>query len=178
MTRHAEQQIVQLITPSLEGMGYTLVRVLLDGAHPQRLQVMIDKADETPVTIEDCTEVSHMVSALLDVEDPIAGTYNLEVSTPGIDRPLTRLRDFERFAGLMARVEMQTDYEDQHPVKARLKGRIKGVDGQSILMTLDGQEKDVISLPFDAMLRAKLVMNDELIAFSADQLKANGKITD
>ena len=93
-------RIETLIGPSLQDMGYDIIRLQLSGAERPQLQIMIDRLDEESVTVDDCADVSRAVSAILDVEDPIAGAYTLEVSSPGIDRPLTRPRDFERFAGL------------------------------------------------------------------------------
>ena len=92
------ERVAALITGPLEGMGYELVRVHLShGARPV-LQVMAERTDGAAMSVDDCAEISHSVSALLDAEDPIVGAYTLEVSSPGIDRPLTRPRDFERFA--------------------------------------------------------------------------------
>src|SRR3546814_4087032 len=100
-------EVDRIIAPSLEAMGYELVRVHLSGAGRLTLQIMAERTDRATMTVEDCAEISRAVSALLDVEDPIAGPYTLEVSSPGIDRPLTPLADFDRFAGFDARVETQ-----------------------------------------------------------------------
>ena len=117
--------------------------------------------------VDDCAAVSRMVSALLDVEDPIVDSYNLEVSSPGIDRPLTRLKDFERWAGFDARVEM-TD-----PVggRRRFSGRLKGV--QDGLVTIDTGEEEV-ALPFAGMAKAKLLLTDELVAWSTQNRQVEG----
>ena len=99
------RRIADLIEPTLNDMGFVLVRVMLTGGHVPTLQIMAERPDGT-MNIDDCTELSRALSAYLDVEDPIEGEYNLEVSSPGIDRPLVRLADFSRFAGLEARVEL------------------------------------------------------------------------
>lgn len=152
-------KIAQLITPSLTDLGYELVRVRLTGSDRKVLQIMAEKADGT-MTIENCEEVSEVVSALLDVEDPISGTYDLEVSSPGIDRPLTREKDFERWAGFEAKVELDEAVDGQR----RFRGRLAGIrDGLILLQTDDGEQKE---LPFSDLRTAKLILTDELIAAS------------
>src|SRR5688572_12265936 len=100
-------RISDIIAPTLTGMGYELVRVTISGGrNNQTLQIMAERADNKPMTVEDCETISHTVSAQLDVSDPIASAYTLEVSSPGIDRPLTRLKDFARFAGHEAKVQL------------------------------------------------------------------------
>ena len=126
-------RIVAIVEPSLEAMGYELVRVMLSSGDRLVLQVMIDRADGEIVTIDDCTETSRAISALLDVEDPISDAYELEVSSPGIDRPLTRPKDFERFAGFQARVEVKAAVDG----RKRFRGRLLGVDGDSVRLAGD-----------------------------------------
>ncbi len=143
-------------------MGYEVVRVQISGGQRSVLQIMAERADGAPMTVEDCADISRSVSALLDVEDPIREAYTLEVSSPGIDRPLTRLKDFERFAGFEARLEsrMATDG------RKRFKGMLKGVeDGLVCIDTDQGPAR----LEFDNILRAKLVLTDELIRASQEQ---------
>ncbi|AWU94905.1 ribosome maturation factor RimP [Azospirillum ramasamyi] len=158
----ATGRIEQIITPSVEAMGYEVVRVQISGGQRSVLQIMAERADGAPMTVEDCADISRSVSALLDVEDPIREAYTLEVSSPGIDRPLTRLKDFERFAGFEARLEsrMATDG------RKRFKGMLKGVeDGLVCIDTDQGPAR----LEFDNILRAKLVLTDELIRASQEQ---------
>src|ERR1700733_12733059 len=100
-----EHRIAEMIEPSLDGMGYELVRVLMQGRQNPVLQVMAERKDGAGMTVEDCADISRQISALLDVDDPIAGAYSLEVSSPGIDRPLTRPKDFEAYAGFEAKLE-------------------------------------------------------------------------
>lgn len=99
------RRIQELIEPSLEDMGYEVVRVLYRSGENATLQIMAERKDDQPMNVDDCADISRVVSALLDVDDPITEAYNLEVSSPGIDRPLTRLKDFDRFRGFVARVE-------------------------------------------------------------------------
>jgi ribosome maturation factor RimP len=148
-------RIAELIEPTVSDMGFELVRVRLMGGDTPTLQIMAERPDGT-MTIEGCEELSRALSAYLDVEDPIDGEYNLEVSSPGIDRPLTRFGDFTRFAGLEVKVELAPGHEGQR----RFRGRLKGVDGNDILLEAeDGEHR----FPYSAISQAKLVLNDELI---------------
>ncbi len=158
----ATGRIEQIITPSVEAMGYELVRVQLTGGQRMVLQVMAERADGAPMTVEDCADISRAISAVLDVEDPIKSAYTLEVSSPGIDRPLTRLKDFERFAGFEAKLETRLAVDG----RKRFKGMLKGVeDGLVSIETEQGAAR----LEFDNILRAKLVLTDELIRASQGQ---------
>ncbi|WP_455172941.1 ribosome maturation factor RimP [Azospirillum largimobile] len=158
----ATGRIEQIITPSVEAMGYEVVRVQISGGQRAVLQIMAERADGAPMTVEDCADISRSVSALLDVEDPIREAYTLEVSSPGIDRPLTRLKDFERFAGFEARLESRMAIDG----RKRFKGMLKGVeDGLVCIDTEQGPAR----LEFDNILRAKLVLTDELIRASQEQ---------
>lgn len=156
------ERIANTITPSLNSMGYDLVRVQLMGAENPTLQVMCEKVDETMMTVEDCANISHAVSALLDVEDPIASAYSLEVSSPGIDRPLVSMKDYERFSGYVAKVETARPIDG----RKRFRGKILGLDGDEIRLAMDVGE---VRLPFSDVQRAKLVMTDELIAAAQQQ---------
>src|ERR1041384_5984662 len=97
-------RIAALIEPGLAAMGYALVRVLVDGKHQARVQIMAERSDGSGIGIGDCAATSRSASAILDVEDPIEGSFTLEVSSPGIDRPLTKAQDYSRFAGNLAKV--------------------------------------------------------------------------
>jgi ribosome maturation factor RimP len=138
------------------------VRVQISGGQRAILQIMAERADGAPMTVEDCADISRSVSALLDVEDPIREAYTLEVSSPGIDRPLTRLKDFERFAGFEARLESRMAIDG----RKRFKGMLKGVEDG--LVCID-TEQGAARLEFDNILRAKLVLTDELIRASQEQ---------
>jgi ribosome maturation factor RimP len=151
-----ERRIGDLLGPAAEGLGYELVRVMLAGGG--RLQVMAERRDGGPMTIDDCERLSRTVSAILDVEDPISGAYTLEVSSPGIDRPLVRRKDWERWTGHVARVEMNEPLDG----RKRFKGVLLGVEGDDARLRLeDGAE---VRLPLPRVARAKLVLTDALIA--------------
>lgn len=152
-------EVERLIVPSLEAMGYALVRVRLTGSGRPTLQIMAERKDGREMTVEDCAEISRTISAILDVEDPIAGAYLLEVSSPGIDRPLTRPEDFDRFAGHEAKVELSQPVDG----RKRFRGRLLGIDaGQVRIAAEDGE----CLLPLPAIRSAKLVLTDALIAES------------
>lgn len=154
------QRIEDLIAPTVADMGYDIVRVQVTGNQRQRLQVMAERRDGQAITVDDCAEISRAVSAILDVEDPISGAYTLEVSSPGIDRPLTRLADFDRFAGLDARVETEAPVDGRR----RFRGRLLGTEGESVKIR---QDDTVLDIPFGAIHRAKLILTDELLAMAS-----------
>jgi ribosome maturation factor RimP len=159
----ATARIAELIAPALAAMGFDLVRVRLSGAKRLVLQVMAERSDGT-MSIEDCSEASRVISAILDVEDPITSAYTLEVSSPGIDRPLVRAADYERFAGFEARLETAAPIDGQR----RFRGRLLGLDDQIVRIALDEGE---IGIPFAAIATGKLVLTDDLIAASLKQSK-------
>jgi ribosome maturation factor RimP len=152
-------EIARIIEPSLEAMGYRLVRVMQTGGqHRPTLQVMAERQDEAAMTVDDCAEISRSVSALLDVADPIADAYMLEVSSPGIDRPLVRPEDYDRYAGFEARIELTRP----HDGRKRFRGRLLGREGDdAVRLVAEGSE---FRLPFGAIARAKLILTDDLLA--------------
>ena len=150
-------QVTELIEPTLHDMGFGLVRVLMSGGQRPTLQVMVERLDQEPVTLDQCAEVSHAVSALLDVADPLPGAYRLEVTSPGLDRPLVRRADYQRFAGFEARLETELPIEGRR----RFRGRLLGLVGDQVRVALPEGET---SIPFDAIKKAKLVLTDELLA--------------
>lgn len=154
--------IERLIAPSVEAAGYDIVRVQFMGDNSETLQVMAERKDRRSVTVDDCANISRLVSAILDVEDPIARAYVLEVSSPGIDRPLVRMEDYTRFAGFEAKVETARPIDGRR----RFRGRLKGVSDGSILMALDGAEAEI---PFAEIRRGALVLTDDLIAASINE---------
>jgi ribosome maturation factor RimP len=154
--------IEAMIAPSLEAMGYRVVRVAVTGGRRATLQIMAERADEQAMTVEDCAEISRSVSALLDVADPIAGAYTLEVSSPGIDRPLVKREDFARFAGFEAKIELN----QPHDGRRRFRGKLLGVEGGEVRLLVDDAP---IALPLSAVTRAKLVLTEELLAASREQ---------
>ena len=150
-------RIAQAIEPSLEGMGYRLVRVVITSGRRPTLQVMAERQDDQPMTVEDCAQISHSVSAILDVADPIAGAYTLEISSPGIDRPLVRAEDYDRFSGFEARIELARPIEG----RKRFRGRLLGTSAENVRLATDMGE---LRLPLADVARAKLVLTDDLIA--------------
>ena len=132
---------------------------------------MIEHKDRVPVNVDDCADVSRLLSAILDVEDPLPGRYTLEVSSPGLDRPLVRLEDYVRFAGFEARIEMHRPFEGQR----RYRGRLQGVDEAlvkdeaSVKIECEGE---VLAIPFSGIRRASLVVTDDLIAAATREAEA------
>ncbi len=152
--KHALQDMLE---PVVESLGYELVRVLTIGMKNPTLQVMIDRKDGKEITVDDCAKVSRALSEVLDEKDPIENQYSLEVSSPGIDRPLTKPAHFERFAGYEAKIETSEEIEG----RKRFKGKITALDkNNNVHFNMDGTEY-VIS--FDAISKAKIVITDELL---------------
>lgn len=138
-------------------MGYRLVRVVITSGRRATLQVMAERLDDQPMTVDDCAQISHSVSVLLDVTDPIAGAYMLEISSPGIDRPLVRTEDYDRFSGFEAKIELARAIDG----RKRFRGRLLGTLGGRLRLATENGETQ---LPLDAVARAKLVLTDDLIA--------------
>ncbi len=156
-----EARIADRIAPTLADMGYELVRLSVLGHETPTVQVMADRADGSLINVDDCEQISHAVGAVLDVDDPIPGAWMLEVSSAGIDRPLTRAKDWERFAGHLAKVELEVPLDG----RKRFSGIVLGMrEGCGLLRLDDGQE---VALPLDDMRKARLVLTDELIEASA-----------
>jgi ribosome maturation factor RimP len=154
-------RIAQAIEPSLEAMGYRLVRVVITSGRRPTLQVMAERRDDQAMTVEDCAQISHSVSAILDVADPIAGAYMLEISSPGIDRPLVRAEDYDRFSGFEASIELARPIEG----RKRFRGRLLGTSAESVRLATETGE---VKLPLADVARAKLVLTDDLIAAARD----------
>ncbi len=151
--------MAEIITPVIEDMGFELVRVRLMGGETATLQIMADKANGG-IEVDDCAQISTAVSATLDVEDPLEDAYTLEVSSPGIDRPLTRLKDFDVWQGYEAKIET-TEMIDG---RRRFKGDIQGTEGNDVLIEIEDHGKPVtIGLKFEWLSDAKLVLTDDLI---------------
>ncbi len=150
------KKIERAITPAVESMGFEIVRVLLIGSGKPTLQILAERPDGK-ITLDECAKVSQAVSAILDVENILEETpYYLEVGSPGIDRPLTRLKDFERYAGQEARIEVDTPISG----RKRFKGVLAGVKGNDVLMTLETGEAEI---PFSDITHAKLAVKEDLI---------------
>jgi ribosome maturation factor RimP len=161
-----DRRLAAIVRPTIEGMGFELVRLRLKSGRKPTLQIMAERP-EGGIEVEDCARISRAVSAALDVEDPIAGEYTLEVSSPGIDRPLTRLKDFEHWADHEARLETAELIDGRR----RFRGRLAGIDGSAVLIEIpDG----TIGLDFDWLSDAKLVLTDALVAEALAARKAHG----
>lgn len=154
-------RIQNLIEPTLGDLGFEIVRVRISGKKKLSMQVMVEHKDGQGMTVDDCATISRAISALLDVEDPVKGAYTLEVSSPGIDRPLVRIGDFDRFQGFQAKIETNRPFNGRR----RFKGRLLGVEGEGVRIMINGQE---MKLPHPDIQRAKLVLTDDLIAASEE----------
>jgi ribosome maturation factor RimP len=157
-------KLLELLDPVAEAAGYEIVRLrLMGGAERRRLQIMAETPDGD-MKVEDCTRLSRAISEVMDAADPISGEYVLEVSSPGIDRPLTRLMDFARWAGHEAKIELNTPVrnadDDQDRGRRRFRGTLLGLDGQDVVIRADNAD---VKFPFRAVANAKLVLTDKLI---------------
>jgi len=155
-------EVSKLIEPEVKALGYELVRVMMiGGASDPTLQVMAERPDTRQLDIADCERISRRLSDLLDTSDPIEGSYRLEVSSPGIDRPLTRLQDYSDWAGHEARITLRDPRGD----RKQFSGTLQGVDGDTV--TLLGKDGQDYALPFADISSAKLVLTDKLIQATA-----------
>ncbi|MGC9368534.1 MAG: ribosome maturation factor RimP [Paracoccaceae bacterium] len=161
-----DRRLAEILQPVIEGMGFELVRLRLMGGKTKTLQIMAERP-EGGIEVDDCAEISTAVSAVLDVEDPIEDNYTLEVSSPGIDRPLTRLKDFDTWEGYEAKIETSELIDGRR----RFKGVLAGTEGDEVLITI---AEGTIGLKFDWLSDAKLVLTDELITEMLRQRKAAG----
>ena len=154
-----DKHLASIITPVIEDMGFELVRVRLMSGETATLQIMAQRSDGG-IEVDDCAAISTAVSATLDVEDPITDPYHLEVSSPGIDRPLTRLNDFETWNSYEAKLETHEMIDG----RKRFKGPLRGTEGGEVLIEIEvNGEPTTIGLQFDWISDAKLVLTDELI---------------
>jgi ribosome maturation factor RimP len=163
-------RVAAVATPVLEGMGYRLVRIRVTGEAGCTVQIMAERPDGT-MLIEDCEAVSKALSPVMDVADPIQRAYRLEISSPGIDRPLVRRSDFERYTGHLVKIDMAVPHEG----RKRFRGILHGVEGNGVRLVRDdvreGQDRDVL-LVMEDIADARLVLTDELIAESMRRGKA------
>jgi len=149
--------IAEIIEEPLNHMGYDLVRVLLSGKVRLKLQVMIDRLDEEPLTIDDCVKASRHISSLMDVEDPIEGAYDLEVTSPGLERPLTRPKDFKRF--LREHIKVKT--EDAIEGQKRFQGLLSEVTNEGITLLISEDSEKSLEIGFENIQKAQLIYNFE-----------------
>ena len=160
-----EKKLLGLINPLIADMGFELVRLRLMSNKEITLQIMVARPDGF-INVDECADLSTAISALLDVEDPIIDAYSLEVSSPGIDRPLTRMKDFEEFEGYDARLETVELIDG----RKRFKGILAGTNGSEIMINVD---EGTIGLEFEWLAEAKLILTDELIKEMLKQRKIN-----
>ena len=155
-----------IIEPAVEAAGFKLVRLRLMGGHVKTLQIMAERPDGR-MNVEDCATLSRALLDFLEAENPIEGEYELEVSSPGIDRPLTRLMDFSRWSGHEAKIELHAPIDG----RKRFRGKLLGLEGTDIVV----QTQDVrAQIPFQQIAEAKLVLTDALIA---EDLKARKRVS-
>jgi ribosome maturation factor RimP len=169
-----DRDLIEMLDPVAETVGYEIVRLrLMGGAEQRRLQIMAERPLQEDgsggdMNVEDCARLSRAVSEILDAADPITGEYTLEVSSPGIDRPLTRLKDFEDYAGLDARIELDRVAEG----RKRFKGELAGIEDDQVGLNIEGEDDVTVYFPFAWIIDAKLVMTDSLMKRGAEQRAA------
>lgn len=152
-----ETKIEKLIAPIIDDLGYEIVRTSLSGNTHKTLQIMIERKDLKDIVVEDCAKVSRAISDILDEKDPIEGEYSLEVSSPGLDRPLTKPKHFERFAGYETRIETLAEVEG----RKRFIGKIISIDKKNNVLFLMNEQE--YTIPFDDINKAKIILTDELL---------------
>ena len=166
MSNASASHLEPVFEPVIEKAGFRLVRLRIMGGAAKTLQVMAERPDGS-MDVEGCTQLSHALLDFIEAEDPIEGDYEIEVSSPGIDRPLTRLMDFARWAGHEAKIELHAPIQgvgesqsDQNKGRRRFRGLLMGLDGQDVAIRTDNTD---IKFPFRAIANAKLVLTDKLI---------------
>ncbi|WP_375174098.1 ribosome maturation factor RimP [Pseudooceanicola sp.] len=163
-----DRRLAEIVEPVITDMGFELVRLRLMGGQTKTLQIMAERPGGG-IEVDECAEISTAVSAVLDVEDPVSDAYTLEVSSPGIDRPLTRLKDFDAYEGYEAKVETSELIDG----RKRFKGVLAGVEGDEVLINIS---EGTVGLHFDWLADAKLVLTDELIKEMLKARKAEGNL--
>jgi ribosome maturation factor RimP len=169
-----DRSLIELLDPVADSVGYELVRLrLMGGAEQRRLQIMAERPLQEDgsggdMNVEDCAKLSRAISEILDAADPISGEYTLEVSSPGVDRPLTRLKDFDTYAGLEVRIELDRVAEG----RKRFKGELAGVEDDQVGLNIEGEDDTTVYFPFEWIVDAKLVLTDQLMKRGADQRAA------
>lgn len=169
-----DRKLAEIIVPVIEDMGFELVRLRLMGGNTHTLQIMAERPDGG-IEVDECARISNAISAILDVEDPLVDSYVLEVGSPGIDRPLTRLKDFDTFEGYEAKLETSELIDG----RKRFRGVLAGVEGEEVLINIEDQGEQVtVGLQFDWLAEAKLMLTDDLIREMLRQRKAAGAINE
>lgn len=150
------EEIAALVTPIVEELGLEVVRISMLAQHGKTLQIMLERKDRSPITVDDCADASRAISPALDVADMIPDAFHLEVSSPGIDRPLLKLADYERFAGFDAKVEVKPE----QPGRKRYRGKLAGIEDMIILVE---DETETHRIDYRTIQKGKLILTDELI---------------
>jgi ribosome maturation factor RimP len=163
-----DRQLLELLDPVAEAAGYEIVRLRLMGGATRRLQIMAERPEDGEMGIDDCARLSRAISEVMDAADPIEGEYALEVSSPGIDRPLTRLKDFETYEGLEARIELDRLADG----RKRFKGELAGTEDDQVGINIEEDPDSTVYIPFAWISEAKLVMTDQLMKRGAEQRAA------
>lgn len=151
-------KIAQILIPSLRDKGYDLVQVqMVKHGKKQVLSIDIDRFDNLPVSLDDCIAANHLISTILDVEDLIEGAYNLEISSPGEFRPLTKIEDYDRFCGQVVRLELNSPIDGKYKISGELKGVKQIADKVCVCVVENGDDKNIESLvPFDSIKKASI----------------------
>ena len=172
-----DRKLIEVFDPIAEAMGLDIVRIRMMGSHrpggARRLQIMAERKSDHDINVNECARLSRAISQYIDEVDPIEGEYTLEVSSPGIDRPLTRLQDFETYEGYEARLELDRLAEG----RKRFRGMLAGVEDEHVAIDLDGEEETAM-IPFAWIIEAKLVLSDELLKRGAEARAARGESDD
>ena len=171
-----DRRLAEIVGPVIEDLGFELVRIRVMGGtkNTKTVQIMAERPDGG-IEVDECAEISNAVSAVLDVEDPITDMYNLEVSSPGIDRPLTRLKDFEAYEGYEAKVETAELIDG----RKRFRGILAGIEDNDVLINIEDQGEEItVGLNYDWLADAKLVMTDELVKEMLKARKAAGVLNE
>ena len=169
-----DRRLARIVTPTIEGMGFELIRLRLGGGTPPRLQIMAERP-EGGIEVDECAAISTALSAVLDIEDPIADNYTLEISSPGIDRPLTRSKDFDTWKGHLVRVDLNTPIGG----RKRFKGVLQGTGAGGVVIAVDGAggasaaggAPETIEVCLEWLADARLVLTENLIRASLDAHK-------
>ena len=160
-----DRTLLEILDPVAEAAGYEIVRLrMMGGTQRRRLQIMGERPQDGEMSVDDCARLARAVSEVLDAADPIDGEYLLEVSSPGIDRPLTRIKDFETYEGLEARIELDRLADG----RKRFKGELAGIEGDNVAINLEDDPDTTAMVPFAWITEAKLVLNDELMKRGAE----------
>ncbi len=154
-----DRKLADIVTPVVEDMGFELVRLRLMGGKSHTLQIMAERPGGG-IEVDECAQISNAISAVLDVEDPLSDSYTLEVGSPGVDRPLTRLKDFDAYEGYEAKIETAELIDG----RKRFRGVLAGIEGDDVLINIEDQGETVtVGLNFDWLADAKLMLTDDLI---------------